>query len=218
MAAPNTIDTAQLERHLLTHAGELRRYIATKIPPSLASVLSAEDVLQETWAAAFLRIRSFVPNGPQALDRWLITIANRKLLDALKALRRRKRHGAPRAVPDQRERSASLGGLLAQIAASRQTPSREVARQEATTALQSALADLCDDRRRAVVLRFIDGLSPKQIADRLGKSYAAVNSLLFQGLRELRVRLGHAARFFSDVRSVDTEAVQMSKVPPVLRE
>ena len=214
MATLGSMGVIELQGHLLSRADSLRGYVATKIPPPLGNLLSAEDVLQETFVAAFQNIGSFVPNGPDALDRWLITIANRKLIDALKRAHRIKRGGLGPVQPGQPRRSSSLAGLLAQFGAARRTPSRELSMREAADAIHVALSDLGADRRRAVLLRFVEGLSLKEISQKMGKSYAAVNSLLFHGLRELRTKLGRATRFFSDARSADVPATQASKAPP----
>ena len=211
MAVAGPIGAVELQRHLLARADGLRRYVAAKIPAPLAGVLSADDILQETFVAAFRHVRSFVPDGPDALDRWLITIVNRKLIDAFKAAQRLKRGGQGLVFRDERGRSLSLAGLLARFAAPRGTPSREVSVREAADAVQKALGRLRPDRRQAIMMRFIDGLALRQIAGRMGKSSAAVNSLLFHGLRELRSRLGRATRFFSDARSADAQPAPTNK-------
>ena len=211
MAVPKLIDAVDLQRHLLASADSLRAYVAGKIPPSLTGILSADDILQETFVAAFRHVRGFVPDAPNALDRWLTTIANRKLIDAIKAAQRLKRGGQHLVYHDEPELTLSLASLLAELAISRHTPSREASLREAASAVQDALGDLDDDRRRAIMLRFVDGLSPKQIAHTMGRSCAAIHSLLFHGLRELRSRLGRAAKFFSDARSADTRPAEESK-------
>ena len=47
-------------------------------------------------------------------------------------------------------------------------------------------------------MRHIEGRSREEIAEAMNKTLAAVNGLLYQGLRQLRMRLGRASRFFSD--------------------
>jgi RNA polymerase sigma factor (sigma-70 family) len=98
-------------------------------------------------------------------------------------------------------RRTSFPDLFSQLASPGKTPSREVSTQEATRAVQIALGGLPEPRRRAIYMWHIEGRSRQEIARELQKSDAAVNSLLYQGLRELRARLGHAGRFFSDAKS-----------------
>ena len=72
--------------------------------------------------------------------------------------------------------------------------------------MQIALSRLPNDRRTAIRMRYLEGRSRPEIARTMDKSEAAVNSLLFHGLRDLRRRLGDTARFFSDVRSSEDVA------------
>lgn len=52
--------------------------------------------------------------------------------------------------------------------------------------LREALRRLPDDQRRVLVLRHIAGLSPKEVADRLGSSEASVRALDEHGRRALQ--------------------------------
>ena len=98
-------------------------------------------------------------------------------------------------------RRVSLSSLFSRVKPTGRTPSRDASTREAALATQVALSRLQDDRRRAIHMRYIEGRPPREIAAILGKSSAAVNGLLFHGLRELRERLGDACRFFSDAQS-----------------
>jgi RNA polymerase sigma factor (sigma-70 family) len=88
--------------------------------------------------------------------------------------------------------------LLDCLAAKQRTPSREVSVKEATHAVRIALSSLPEKRRQAIWMRHIEGKSLAEIAQAMRKTNPAVNSLLFNGLRQLRRRLGCADRFFSD--------------------
>src|SRR5436309_2400370 len=62
--------------------------------------------------------------------------------------------------------------------------------QELQRAIETAIAQLPETQRMAVVLRRYNELSYEQIADVLGQSVPAVKSLLFRARTELRTRLG----------------------------
>lgn len=196
-------DQAALQSYLMGRAEALRRYVAMKIPPEFGPVVAAEDVLQEVWIAAFRGVSRFRATGPDAFDRWLVTIANRKLLDALKSARRLKRGGHARVFLGTAGRRSSLAGLIGCLSASQKTPSRDTSTRESARLVRSELSRLPEDRRRAIQMRYLEGYPPSEIAGKMHKSVSAVNSLLFRGLRELRARLGDAKRFFSDARSSD---------------
>jgi len=193
-----TLTEAELQELLLTRANRLHRQAARKIPPRFKSVISAEDVLQEVSIAAFRGLPSFRADRPDAFDRWMTTLVERKVVDACRAARTLKRGGGHGTVKDKRSRASSFVDLFDRVVSSGRTPSREVSAKEAIHAVQVALGSLPDDRRRAIWMRHIEGLPPAEIAGAMHKTNAAVNSLLFNGLRQMRRRLGRAAKFFSD--------------------
>jgi RNA polymerase sigma-70 factor (ECF subfamily) len=56
-------------------------------------------------------------------------------------------------------------------------------------ALREAISSLSDDQRNVLVLRHVAGLSPREIADRLGKTESSVHGLHHRGRRALQARL-----------------------------
>ena len=196
--AQRTLTEAELQELLLTRANRLHRQAARKIPPRFKSVISAEDILQEVSIAAFRGLPSFRADRPDAFDRWMTTLVERKVVDACRAARTLKRGGGRPTVKNRRSRASSLADLFDRVASSGRTPSREVSAKEAVHAVQIALGSLPGDRRRAIWMRHIEGLSRAEIAKAMHKTDAAVNSLLFNGLRQMRRRLGQATAFFSN--------------------
>jgi RNA polymerase sigma-70 factor (ECF subfamily) len=69
-------------------------------------------------------------------------------------------------------------------------PGREAGAAEDARRVRSALAELSEDRRQVVVLRFVDGLSAREIGAVLGRSEGAVRVLQHRALRELSGILG----------------------------
>jgi RNA polymerase sigma-70 factor (ECF subfamily) len=60
---------------------------------------------------------------------------------------------------------------------------------EYTNALRAALAELPESQRQVLVLRHIGGLSPNEIAERLGKTEASIQGLHHRGRAVLKVSL-----------------------------
>jgi RNA polymerase sigma factor (sigma-70 family) len=199
---PQTLDRETLHRDLLPRVAGLRRYVHRKVPPRLRTMISADDVLQEVWLSAYRTVSSFRPDGPGAIDRWLERIANSELVDAIRWARCQKRGGDRGHVRDVQRRITSLSNLLACVRSPQKTPSSAFSTIENAHAISIALSRLREDRRRAVYLRHIEGRTHKEIASDMAKTEAAVNSLVYQGLRELRVILGDATKYFSDAQSV----------------
>jgi RNA polymerase sigma factor (sigma-70 family) len=199
------VNQETLRRELLGSARRLRCYVDRRIPERLRPAVSADDVLQETWIAAHQALSKFTPDGPDAIGRWLTTIANSKLVNAIRAARRFMREGARKHLRDSQRRLSSFADLFARVQSPQKTPSSEFRAAERAHAASIALSQLTDDRRRAVHLHYIEGRSRREVARAMGRSEAAVNSLLYNGLLELRSLLGDAASYFSDVDSSEPD-------------
>lgn len=186
---------------LLDHADRLRRFIESRISPKLGQVIATEDVLQEVWLAAFRGSGRFIPDGQDALARWLTRITERKILDAIRRARKLRRGGGSRSA-GQQNRSSSYLALFAHLAdSSQRTPSSEDAAKEAVHAVETAVRGLPQDHRRAVTMYYIDGRSYAEVAERMGRTCPDINSLLYRSRTMLRKRLGPAGKFFTDVTS-----------------
>ena len=62
----------------------------------------------------------------------------------------------------------------------------EEAEHDRLVALKEALAELPDEQREVLVLRHVGGLSPGEIASRLGRSEASIHGLHHRGRRTLK--------------------------------
>ena len=81
-------DRPALEHLLWRHYNALERYIAPRIPPHAQKHFSVEDILQTVFTQAFREIGRFEPRGEGAFLGWLRTIAEHRLIDALRKLGR----------------------------------------------------------------------------------------------------------------------------------
>src|SRR5438105_4618849 len=86
-------DPIALQALLLRYRGRLLAYIKRQMPPSLASLVDPEDVLQDTSIEAFRRMGQFSPQGDDAAIRWLMTIARHHIVYLLRAQHSQKRGG-----------------------------------------------------------------------------------------------------------------------------
>ncbi len=182
---------------LEAHAG-LCSYVARRMPADLRPALDAEDVLQETYTQVFRRIGQFEPRGATSFQRWLLTIALRKLRNAIARERAAKRGGGVRLVEvDVRTREESCVALLDLLAAPGQTPSRCMARQEAVQAVEVAFQQLPEHYRQALWLTHFEGWSAARAAAEMGRSERALHGLCRRALKLLRDRLGSVSGFLS---------------------
>ncbi len=136
----------------------------------------AADALQNT----FLRIHVALERGvvPQFESAWLYKIAHNVCLSRIEANGRRARVETPRDL-DLLDESA--------LAA----PANE---QEALAGLAGALAGLSPRLRRAILLREWQGLSHAEIAEAMGTTVPAVETLLCRARKQLAATLEQGGR------------------------
>lgn len=184
----DSVEEATLRKLVLDRANRLRGSIGRKIPFRYRSIVDADDILQEALVAAFVGRERFRAYGPYAVENWLRSIVMSKLLDTLRRLRALKRNG---------ERSYPIA-VNERAYASQGSPSCEAAFREVGDAIWSALAALPEKYQQAVTLRFVEGLSHREIAAKMDRSCTGVNSLICRGLRRLRADLAFAREYFID--------------------
>ncbi len=199
------LSDSDLQILLMQRAERLHEQVQWKIPESLSSLLSADDVLQEVWVAAFRGLPGFRANHPGALDRWLTTIADRKLVDAIRTARRIKRGGRHRIEYTGQRRTTSCLDLFGRISCGQRTPSSEEGAREVQHAVHIALGALPANYRQAITLFHLQGRSRAEVAHAMKTSASAVNGLLYRALGRLRELIGPSARFFSDDQTPDRQ-------------
>ncbi len=191
-------DQAATERLLLDYYDRLARRIIRKLPKTLRGVVSEEDILQQTFIEVFRDIRGLEPRGERAFYRWLVTIAEHRLQDAVRSHLAAKRGGGrAEAKLEPAGGFDSSDELIDLLAGPEHSPSQSVARHEAAAAVQVGLASLTEDYRRALELRYIRTLPIAEIARHMNKTEPAVHGLCRRALAELRVVLGRSSQYFS---------------------
>jgi RNA polymerase sigma factor (sigma-70 family) len=149
------------------HAERLLRYCLFQLGGRRED---AEDAVQITYLHALKALRRGVK--PRAEAAWLRTIARNVCIARRDGARRR---GAVEAACDPH--------VLGEFAAA---PDAD---HESATRFRSAVAALPERQRRAILLREWQGLSYREIAEDLGLSLAAVETLIFRARRALAAEL-----------------------------
>jgi RNA polymerase sigma-70 factor (ECF subfamily) len=125
----------------------------------------AEDLTSEVFARLPRALRHY-KHGATPFAAWLLRVARNAALDHLRA---------QRSVP------------LAEVHATSATA--ELQAGERLDALKAALAVLPDDQRQVMLLRLVAGLTPAEVAERLGRSVDAVHALQHRARRRLQAEL-----------------------------
>jgi len=183
-----------LARLVEEHGLIVRRQVATEIPQKWQSVLSVDDVMQQTYTDAFVDAHRFSSDGG-SLTAWLLSLARYNLIDALRMLEADKRGGGRRRL--SLSANESLIALWETIGGSHTTPSGHAAKNEARAALENSIEKLPESYRRVVQLYDLEGQSMDEVAKALDKNSGAVYMMRTRALRKLRALLGSDSKYFS---------------------
>jgi RNA polymerase sigma-70 factor (ECF subfamily) len=162
--APTASETA--ERLYEEHSGWIYGYCLRL----LRSPEEAEDAVQTTYLNACRSLQQ--GTRPKVGSAWLLRIAQNVCFARLRSSGRRGRL----------ERIQDTAVLEETVAAPQHSP-------DALIGLTEALCSLPERQREAILLREWQGLSYKEVAERMGLTQAAVETLLFRARRSLAAAL-----------------------------
>ena len=125
----------------------------------------AEDITQDVFAKLIRAIQKY-EEREVPFAAWIMRVARNAALDHVRSRRQ---------IPVDEVRISENG--------------EEQTSLDCTRALKEALAELPQSQREVLVLRHIGGLSPTEIAERLGKTEASIQGLHHRGRAALKVSL-----------------------------
>ena len=178
-------DVNALASFLEINRKPLQSYINRRLGAALRLKVDIEDIFQEVSAEA---VRTLSPEWPGDREpfSWLCHIAERKIVDA------HRHHFGAQKRDAGRERAMEAGGsggdnpgLVNMLVNSITTPSAAFSRNAREARLHAAIAELSEAQREAIRLKYIENKGSKEIAERLGKSDAAVRVMLTRTMRQL---------------------------------
>jgi RNA polymerase sigma-70 factor (ECF subfamily) len=164
------------EELLARHRGRLASMIRFRMDRRLAARLDPSDVVQEAFVEAYGKLLKFAQTRPMPFYPWLRSIAWERLIQLHRQHLRAQRRTVNREetllpLPDESE------AILAErFAASASGASRQAVRREVRERVHTTLDRLPTAAREVIVLRHLEELPFKDIADVLGVSEVAVYS------------------------------------------
>ena len=127
----------------------------------------SEDVISETYLRMVEKIDGYSFYGAP-FKAWLYRIAHNLAINALK----------------RRRYTADIANLE-QVAPPVDDPAATIAARCEAEELRAALAELTEEQQQVVLLRFVAGQSPGEVAQTLEKTENAVKQMQFRALRSL---------------------------------
>jgi RNA polymerase sigma-70 factor, ECF subfamily len=151
-----------------------------KMSAELRGRMEADDILQEVFLAAAQDMKQFTYQSPGSLMAWLSRIADHVIVDAARYQNRGKRRA------EEMLRFRSESNPTGPEPVDSETPSRLFAREETMQILLKRLDALPAEYREMIVLAKFEGLTTKEISERVGKPRDSVALLLHRALKRFR--------------------------------
>lgn len=143
----------------------------------LGNPTDAEDVTAGVFLSAWRTIDRFTPTHNASFAGWLFRLAHNALVD-------RYRRVKPLVSLDN-----ELDAELAQQEVT--TPDAVLERRLTFAELHQAMQQLTDEQREVVLLRFVEGLSAREVGDIMGKQEGTVRGMQFRAIEALRRALAY---------------------------
>jgi RNA polymerase sigma-70 factor (ECF subfamily) len=143
------------------------QYVSRRMPRQ-----EAEDLTLQVFAAALEALPRFRAQCPPRL--WLLSIAHRKVVDAL----RRRASRRETLASELTDPETGAEPITTARASPTEDPEAVLIRSEDRQAIRRLVGQLRRDQREALLLQYVEELSIAEIGLVMGKSPAAVNSLL----------------------------------------
>lgn len=190
VALGKTGDESALERLCSVYGERVRRIIRLRMGKELRSRLESMDLVQDTFIAALRDLEGFTYTNEGDFLRWLSKIAENRLRDNLKKFRAHKRDIRKEMSLNNYGRGTHDSCVKMPGPVNSTTPSMIMFRREELDKLEGALDKLKPEYREVIVLTKIEGLSSKELGERLGKRPGAVRMLLSRAMAELSRAFG----------------------------
>ncbi len=178
-------DEPALEQLCSVYGERVRRIIRLRMGGEIRHRLDSMDLVQDAMVSALGGLKDFTYKNEGDFLRWLARIIQNQLRDNLDKIYTNKRD-IRKEVRIENYGPTTSGGFIGNpgpIQAT--TPSVIMSKKEDLDKLEKAIDQLKPDYREVIVLAKIDGLSYKEIADKLGKTIDSVAHLLSRAMLAL---------------------------------
>lgn len=180
-------DEDAVRRLLVMYHPRLKGRLLHQMDPVMRSKIEPEDILQQVYLEAFRAIGQFQYQGKDSFLRWMYAILDRKLIDEHRAMRAERRdvRREVKTGPSGGQQTTFVD-LMTRVMATGGTPSQAVRKEEALGVLGACVATLPEHYRMVIQMRFIEGRSVSDVAQRLKRSIGSVHMICHRALRQLR--------------------------------
>jgi RNA polymerase sigma-70 factor (ECF subfamily) len=181
-------DPAAFAAFLEQRRPALVAFIDGRLGGVLRGKVDPQDIAQEVAIKALHELPRTDLGGRDPFG-WLCHLAEQCVIDAHRHFAASKR-AAGREQPGNVPAGEGSQDFVALLAASITSPTQAAVRDERQDRLRAAIDTLTDEQREALRLRYVEGLSTRDVADRLNKTDVATRVLLTRLVHRLQELLG----------------------------
>lgn len=179
-------DQQALGAVLENYRAYLRLLAQRQLDSAIQTRVDASDIVQQTFLEAQRDLASFRGTVPEQFSGWLRQILVHNVAHATQTHVRTQKRSVRREITiDDSANGLPRGAMHAADS----SPSARAMRGEAAVILAQAIGSLPTGQCQAIRLRYLEGWTLAQIANRMERSEDAVAGLIKRGLRGLRNRL-----------------------------
>jgi RNA polymerase sigma-70 factor (ECF subfamily) len=164
------------------HRSALRQAVQLRLDRRLRARVDASDIVQEAQLQAYRRLDDYLERRPMPFSLWLRKTAQEQIANHRRAHLETARRSVHREQPFPYESSLMIAGSLLARGSS---PSRRIARHEYQRLVSEAVNELDEVDREILLMRNVEGLSQREIAQVLDLSHDAVRKRYGRALIKL---------------------------------
>jgi RNA polymerase sigma-70 factor (ECF subfamily) len=183
-------DSTALAELLDQYRSPLLAFINSRLGPAMKTRVEADDIFQDLSVVALNRLADLsVPScEPFA---WLCHLSEQRIIDTHRRLFGAQKRAANRQVPLNSPLGGDSGGTLEDLLVSSLTSaSAMLSRSQKQMRVLVAIQQLPAKQQEILRLRYTEGLTTREIAERLGSSDAAIRVQLSRSVARLQELLG----------------------------
>lgn len=194
-------DRDALGRLLIRYRAYLRMLAQAQIHHKLQGKADASDLVQETCLEAHRSIQAFRGSTSDEFSAWLRGILANLLAKHVRHYLGTQQRNIRLEQSLTHELDQASGTLERGLAAGGDSPSQLVMDREAMHDLAEAIEALPEDYRMVILLRNIQSMSFREVAETMNRSVDSVEKLWIRGLRRLKQEMDNRGFKSNDSRS-----------------
>ena len=178
-------DESALDRLCEAYGERVRRIVRLRMGRELRSKMESMDLVQDAFISALRSLEDFTYKNEGDFLRWMSRIAENRIRDNLEKFHTNKRN-IHKEIPLNNNRQAEQDSFVEiKGPVDWTTPSVVMSRKEDWDKLEKAMDKLNPEYKQVILLAKMEGMSHKEIAEKLNKNPHSTRALLSRALTAL---------------------------------